>query len=683
MLASSLNKVVCCRAYFDILEHKLDSIRQLPNTKVARRMSDMLTCTVSPHAARNLLVDGVFMMPVVSGYDKETGNRVADQRTEDMLAMMRFGFPDRIGMQILAANLFAMIETKAEADRLFQKYLPGYATKAATMTDGLFDKFTHAQRIQQVRRQVKDVLLPKVQAMPELYNTEATRDSTNFAYIDLLSPAQEHKQKRRKVVDMENRSQGAPEATTRRNTAHGLDDDGLQVLPTPPRTAKDVKVQENTTAKPSQGFTGQHGISTFFKRVDKLGFAYTTGIDNGAHFDLTCTGLDPDTDTVESAALTAAHMQKCGQLQEMFGLHHQAVALALDRAGGSLESAANLLADGTGISMPTETKVKCTPPEVATIEQSYAHAFEKGVDGENARKADVNSQDIAERLDKQALSGCGVQTSLRDLREVCGFNNDKVATTLESAIRKWSGVPDSKGTMHTKAIAMRHLKDVRAALKQAPHLALDDCRGPPGGPVTHGSFEKAFVPEYNRQLAGGSCETKAKCGTAPRAFLAQMLASTPLVNSNVNHQFERASASAQRWAVNSEVGKHKMQSILAAQVEPRSRQEDLGNGIKICKMRVLVGWEGFRQDVMNSELGLTWQATAQITGANGVYRQHRDLLEAFIEDLQGTPLGRSKGWPFKRTSGGNDKDIVFAHDVPGAVRTHVLQDDSSKNPTNY
>jgi hypothetical protein len=252
------------------------------------------------------------------------------------------------------------------------------------------------------------------------------------------------------------------------------------------------------------------------------------------------------------------------------------------------------------------------------------------------------------------------------------YNTHKASDLLKRLKQRWVSTPTSKGTKDTRAIVLRHLNALAVALAAAPHLALEPCGKP------HGTFESSFVPVYTEQLKEGLSETAAKNVGAPRAFLAQMLANTPAINSHVNHQLERASASAQRWAENSDAGKYVMESLIAAQVEPNSREVDLGNGVKVSKMRVLVCWEGYGNTQIHLETGLTWKLVSQITDPNGAYRQHRKLLEAFIVDMLGTKSGSCKEWPFKRKGGSNDRDIVFASGVPDDLRSHITNDKSSK-----
>jgi hypothetical protein len=243
---------------------------------------------------------------------------------------------------------------------------------------------------------------------------------------------------------------------------------------------------------------------------------------------------------------------------------------------------------------------------------------------------------------------------------------------LSQAKLKWLGVPSSKATNESKGIVLRHLDGVAQALSNAPHLGLEHSGTP------HGSFEKAFVPAYNEQLAEGHSEAAAKNGGAPRAFLAQMLAETPCANSHMNHQMARAEGSAQSWAVRSEVGKHQISKVIAAQVEPGSRMIDLGAGVQVSKMRVLIQWQGFRGDVIDADDGLTWQHTSQLT--EGVYRQYKPLLDDFVTYIV---ANTAKDWPFKRLRSGNDKEIVFGEGVPVSTKSHVRAHPSSNRSTKF
>jgi hypothetical protein len=92
--SSSQKKVVCLRAYLDEIEYKLDTLRQLPNGLVGVRMTRMLGGLCTANTARNLLVDGVLMLPVESLHG-EDGNRLPDQGSLDILAMFKLGVATR------------------------------------------------------------------------------------------------------------------------------------------------------------------------------------------------------------------------------------------------------------------------------------------------------------------------------------------------------------------------------------------------------------------------------------------------------------------------------------------------------------------------------------------------------------------------------------------------------------
>jgi hypothetical protein len=271
-------------------------------------------------------------------------------------------------------------------------------------------------------------------------------------------------------------------------------------------------------------------------------------------------------------------------------------------------------------------------------------------------------------LIKQAQSKCKIETSLATLRAHCRFDMSVAKLHLETLEMKWKSVKATQATSGHRDMVLAHLAEVKEQLCLRPDLSFTDCGKPSK------SFEKSFVPAYEANIAAGMTETQAKVAGPPRVYLAQMLADTAIINSKVAHQFNRASNSAAAWAEKSEAGKHKIVAIVAAMVDPGSKQADLGGGILVSKMRVLCRWEGFKPNIINFEDGMTWQLVSQITDGNGCYRQYRSVLDDFIAWHLSTVDGQRKGWPFPKQAKGNDKEVIIHSSVPmemaGMIRKH-------------
>jgi hypothetical protein len=190
-------------------------------------------------------------------------------------------------------------------------------------------------------------------------------------------------------------------------------------------------------------------------------------------------------------------------------------------------------------------------------------------------------------LVQQAQAKCKIETSGITLMAHCKYDMGVASSLMETLEMKWKSVKPIQATSDHRDIVLAHLAKVREQLSARPDLSLKDCGKP------NKSFEKSFVPAYEANIATGMTETEAKIAGPPRIYLAQMLADTAILNSKVAHQFNRASNSAAAWAEKSEAGKHKIVEIVAAMVDPGSKQLDLGGGILVSKMRVLCRWEGF------------------------------------------------------------------------------------------
>ena len=122
--------------------------------------------------------------------------------------------------------------------------------------------------------------------------------------------------------------------------------------------------------------------------------------------------------------------------------------------------------------------------------------------------------------------------------------------------------------------------------------------------------------------------------------------------------------------------------LLAAQVEPgsfkRNREGDLES-----KMRVLVAWEGWPDDAIDSEK-LTWQGEFQFQGPTGVYRAYETtLLDPFISDVLNSADGNQRGWPFKRVQNKNDKFVWVHPSVDARLATRIRNDPSINQRTQY
>ena len=315
-----------------------------------------------------------------------------------------------------------------------------------------------------------------------------------------------------------------------------------------------------------------------------------------------------------------------------------------------------------------------TPPPAAPSMQGFVEYAQQ----RQAEASTTNTKLRREKLETVITSHAGkssVQASVNAVRQEFGANVPECCEFVGQLLERYLLVTGSLATQTQKSMVLGHLQQVQRELERAPHRPT-------------GTFKNSFVPGYRAGLGAGLTETAAKTlpsctgGEPPQeTFLAAMLAESGALRGVQRHQHDRADRKAQHAANSHPATKYTPSKFLAAQVEPGSFERH--EGTLRSKMRVLTAWVGHSDDEIHPDK-LTWQLAEQFEHPKGPYRAYEStLLDPFKLEVLASPEGASRGWPFKRINGQNDKFVWVLPSLSSALKTHIRCHETVKQRINY
>ena len=191
-----------------------------------------------------------------------------------------------------------------------------------------------------------------------------------------------------------------------------------------------------------------------------------------------------------------------------------------------------------------------------------------------------------------------------------------------------------------------------------------------------GSFTAAGAAGLFEQLKQSGLSTTEAKNRLARPTLAQILKDTPALHETdaADKQRARVLGRVEAKQANHPINLHTVKKIAAVGVfggvQGRSCEKGDGGVLRYREkhMKLAIVWVGFRDDIVCEKLGITWQPASAFTDGSGDLRDQVNKFNDFMDWYEQQPVFLQKGWPWKKPSTGNDKDIILTEPGAGAQK---------------